>query len=142
MAVGSNGLDPQDGHKRRPVMPDDPVDPTDGGADPEEEEAKEAPKDPVRTPLYRAMNAERYRPAQSYVNGYNDLVKQVNDNPDAPAYKQMLDKYDPTLIDLCGKVIARSKNLAEQLLQNGMMRRGGNFTAVAANLSDNQKWLE
>lgn len=83
-----------------------------------------------------------YRPAQSYVDGYNSLVKQVNDNPDAAAFKQMLDKYDPTLLDVCLKVIARSKKLAEELLQNGMMRRGGNFTAVAADLSNNQKWLQ
>lgn len=45
------------------------------------------------------------RPAQSYVDGYNALIELVNDNPDAPAYKQMLGKYDPTLVDICEKVI-------------------------------------
>ena len=53
----------------------------------------------------------------------------------------MLDKYDPTTVDLCRKAIERSKKLAETLLQAGMFRAGGNFTAVAAQLADNKKWL-
>jgi hypothetical protein len=82
------------------------------------------------------------RPAQSYVDGYKALVKLVNDNPGAPAYEAMLKKYDPTLLDICNKVINRSTKLAEELLKRGMFREGGNFTATAAELSDNQKWLQ
>ncbi len=86
------------------------------------------------------------RPAQSYVDGYEALVELVNQEPTSAGYRMMLDKYDPTLIDLCRKVLERSKKLAEQLLKRGMFRPegrrpDGNFTAVAAELSDNRKWL-
>jgi hypothetical protein len=83
-----------------------------------------------------------YRPAQSYVDGYEALVKLVNDNPSAAGYRQMLDKYDPTTLDMCRKVLERSVKLGESLLQQGMFRGGGgNFTAVAGQLADNHKWL-
>ena len=64
----------------------------------------------------------QYQPAQSYLDGYEELLKLVNDNPDAAGYRQMLDKYDPTTVDLCRKAIERSKKLAETLLQAGMFR--------------------
>lgn len=83
-----------------------------------------------------------YRPAQSYVDGYEALVKLVNDNPQSTAYKQQLDRYDPTTLDVCRKVLERSVKLAESLLQQGMFRDGrGNFTALARELNNNKKWL-
>ncbi len=83
------------------------------------------------------------RPVQSYVDGHDALVELVNQEPEAAGYRQMLDKYDPTTIDLCRKVLERSTRLAEELLKEGMFRvpRGGNFTAVARELNDNKKWL-
>ncbi|MGH2635123.1 MAG: SDH family Clp fold serine proteinase [Actinomycetota bacterium] len=82
------------------------------------------------------------RPAQSYIDGYEALVELVNSNPGAPAYETMLKKYDPTLLDICRKVITRSTKLAEELLQRGMFRGGGNYTATASELSNNRKWLQ
>jgi len=83
-----------------------------------------------------------WRPAQSYVDAYEELVKLVNDDPAAAGYRQMLDKYDPTTVDMCRKVLKRSTKLAETLLEKGMLRGGkGNFTALARDLSDNRKWL-
>lgn len=82
------------------------------------------------------------RPVQSYVDGYETLIGLINENPGNEAHLRMLDKYDPTMIDICRKVIARSNKLAEELLQRGMFRRGGNFTATAAELANNRKWLQ
>jgi hypothetical protein len=83
-----------------------------------------------------------FRPAQSYVDGYEALVKLVNDYPESIAYKQQLDRYDPTTLDVCRKVLERSVKLAESLLQQGMYRSGrGNFTALARELANNKKWL-
>ena len=82
------------------------------------------------------------RPAQAYIDGYEKLVELVTQNPAAAAFQRMLDKYDPTLLEVCRKAILRSTKMAEELLKRGMFRRGGNFTAVASDLSDNKKWLQ
>jgi len=99
------------------------------------------PIDP-QLPLPDGNGAYALRPAQSYIDGYDKLVQVVNANPEAAAFTRMLDKYDPTLLEICRKVIERSSKLGEELLRRGMFRNGGNFTAAAANLSNNHFWLE
>ncbi|MBA2283081.1 MAG: hypothetical protein H0W25_17865 [Acidimicrobiia bacterium] len=100
------------------------------------------PVDP-QLPLPDGSGRANLRPVQSYVDGHDALVELVNQEPNAAGYRLMLDKYDPTTIDLCRKVLERSTRLAEELLKGGMFRppRGGNFTGVARDLSDNKKWL-
>ncbi len=83
------------------------------------------------------------RPAQSYLDAYDDLVTRLK-NPDgaAVAYQRMLDTYDPALLDMCRKALARSQKFAERFLREGMFADGsGNFTAVASRLNDNRQWL-
>lgn len=105
------------------------------------ESSELGPIDPqVRMP--DGAGGYEWRPAQAYVDGYEKLVDLVNKQPEAMAYHRMLDKYDPTRIEVCRKAIERSTKMAEELLKRGMFRRGGNFTAVAADLSNNQKWLQ
>jgi len=105
------------------------------------ESSELGPIDPqVRLP--DGQGAYAFRPAQAYVDGYEKLVELVNQNPTAIAFHRMLDKYDPTLLEVCRRAIERSTKMAEELLQRGMFRRGGNFTAVAADLSNNKKWLQ
>jgi hypothetical protein len=81
------------------------------------------------------------RPAQSYIDGYDELLAIVNSDPEATAHRQMLDKFDPSMVDLCRKVLERQKKLAEDLLRQGMFRNGGNWTLPASELAKNQKWL-
>ncbi len=99
---------------------------------------------PVDPQLYFPDGDGRHhlRPAQSYLDGYEDLVTLVNEHPEQTAHRQMLDKYDPTMVDVCRKVIERSRKLAEELLRSGMHRSGGNFTALALEIANNRKWLE
>ncbi len=83
------------------------------------------------------------RPAQSYLDAYDDLVARLK-NPDGAtaAYQRMLDTYDPALLDMCRKALARSQKFAERFLREGMFADGsGNFTAVASRLNDNRQWL-
>ena len=70
-------------------------------------------------------------------------MKLVNENPGASdGYQLQLDKYDPTTIDICRKVLERSVKVGESLLGQGMFRGGkGNVTDVARQLADNRKWL-
>lgn len=81
------------------------------------------------------------RPAQSYVDGFEAVVAMVNREPEGAGFRQLLDKYDPTTLDVCRKVLERSSRLAHDLLEQGMFRAGGDCAAVARELSDNRKWL-
>jgi hypothetical protein len=81
------------------------------------------------------------RPAQSYLDAYEDLVKRIK-NGDGAAVGHLLTKYDPALLDMCRKALERSRKFAENSLKKGMFRdQAGNFTAVAADLTDNSRWL-
>jgi hypothetical protein len=83
------------------------------------------------------------RPAQSYLDAYDELVAKLK-NPDAAAaaYQRLLDTYDPALLDMCRKALGRSQKFAERFLREGMFADGsGNFTAVASRLNDNRQWL-
>ena len=81
------------------------------------------------------------RPAQSYIDAYEDLVNRINGG-DAAAVGHLLSKYDPALLDMCRKALIRSRKFAESSLKKGMFRdHGGNYTAVAADLTDNARWL-
>lgn len=81
------------------------------------------------------------RPAQSYLDAYEDLVKRVRDGDEA-ALEHLLSKYDPALLDICRKALERSRRFAEKSLRSGMFRdQSGNFTAVATDLADNARWL-
>jgi hypothetical protein len=82
------------------------------------------------------------RPAQSYIDGYNDLLKQLREGPDGASLQQLLAKFDPALLDMCRKAVARSRKFAEKFLREGMFRGStANYTAIASSLSDNAKWL-
>lgn len=81
------------------------------------------------------------RPAQSYLDAYEELVSRIKSG-DGAAVGHLLSKYDPALLDMCRKALERSRRFAENSLKKGMFRdQGGNFTAVAADLTDNARWL-
>jgi hypothetical protein len=86
------------------------------------------------------------RPAHTYVDGYDALVSTINDPKSyvngklTVAERQLLDKYDPALLNLCRQALRRSRQLAESLLKEGMLR-DGSWTSVADQLTDNKRWL-
>ena len=82
------------------------------------------------------------RPAQSYLDAYDDLLKQIREGTDGPALQQLLTKFDPALLDMCRKALARSRKFAEKFLREGMFRgETANYTDIATSLSNNAKWL-
>ena len=86
------------------------------------------------------------RPAHAYVDGYDALVRKIDaptsyeDGKVTDAEKLLLSKCDPAMLDLCRQALKRSRQLAEALLKKGMLR-DGNWTKVAADLTDNERWL-
>jgi Serine dehydrogenase proteinase len=64
------------------------------------------------------INGERMaRPAQSFLDGLDEIVDRVGGGALSPAYFPLLDKLDPALIDFCKKALKRSQDLAEQFLR-------------------------
>lgn len=82
------------------------------------------------------------RPAQSYIDAYDDMIKQMQDGADGPALQQLISKFDPALLDMCRKALARSRKFAEKFLRDGMFRgETANFTDIAGRLSSRAQWL-
>jgi hypothetical protein len=92
------------------------------------------------------LSDKGYRPAHSYVDAYDRLVDTIDapgtykDGKTADAERQLLASFDPALVDICRQALKRSTQLAESLLKQGMLREG-NWTFVAAQLTNNAKWL-
>jgi hypothetical protein len=85
-------------------------------------------------------------PAHTYVDGYDALVRKVDDPASyedgqrTDAEQLLLSKCDPAMLDLCRQALKRSRQLAEALLRQGMLR-DGSWTKVAGDLTDNERWL-
>jgi hypothetical protein len=86
-----------------------------------------------------------WRPATTYVDGYTDLIRKIN-NPTSydedgrtDAEQLLLSKCDPALLDQCQQALRRSRELAESLLKRGMLRDGA-WTEVGGALTDNKRW--
>jgi len=85
------------------------------------------------------------RPAHTYVDSYDALVAKIS-NPksyengkNADAEKLLLEGFDPAKLNLCRQLIARSRQLAEALLKQGMLQ-DGSYTKAAGDLTDNDRW--
>jgi hypothetical protein len=93
-----------------------------------------------------ASGATSQRPAHAYVDGYDALVKKIDnatsyvDGNRTDAEQLLLSKCDPAMLDLCRQALERSRKLAEDLLKRGMLR-DGSWTKVAFDLTDNKRWL-
>jgi hypothetical protein len=87
------------------------------------------------------------RPAHAYVDGYEALVATINNPASYEDWKRtdaerlLLSKCDPAMLDLCRQALKRSRQLAEALLHQGMLREEASYTTVAADLTDNERWL-
>ncbi len=87
------------------------------------------------------------RPAHAYVDGYEALVNTINDPKSyedgkrTDAEQLLLSKCDPAMLDLCRQALRRSRQLAEDLLRQGMLREEASYTTVAGDLTNNERWL-
>jgi hypothetical protein len=82
------------------------------------------------------------RPAQSYLDGLEEIVKSVGEGKLPSAYFPLLDKLDPALIDFCKKAQERSLKFAEQFLMQYMLKDDpAKAKDVAAELNNVKKYL-
>lgn len=82
------------------------------------------------------------RPAQSFLDGLEEIIQQTGSKPLSPAYFPLLDKLDPALIDFCKKAGKRSENLATALLKKYMLAGSPQKArAVARDLNNVKKYL-
>ncbi|MFC4859457.1 SDH family Clp fold serine proteinase [Actinophytocola glycyrrhizae] len=83
------------------------------------------------------------RPANSYIDAYNEMMEQVEKGLTGPAIDALIAKFDPVLLDMCRKASKRSRKFAEKFLREGMFRgsKTANVTEIASKLDSNQTWL-
>jgi hypothetical protein len=99
------------------------------------------PIDPQIT-VATASGEPMSRPAQSFLDGLQEIVNQVGDNGLSPAYFPLLDKLDPALIDFCRKAIKRSERFAEEFLKRHMLKSDPKRAAqIAKTLNDSAEHL-
>jgi hypothetical protein len=72
------------------------------------------------------------RPARSVIDGVEDIVRRVGTAELPAAYRPIVAKIDPGLLDLCRCALERSETLAASLLESRMLRGRPDAPAVAA----------
>jgi len=99
------------------------------------------PIDPIV--FITTANGERMsRPAQSFLDGLQEIVNRVGEKDLSPAYFPLLDKLDPALIDFCRKALARSEKFAQKFLRAYMLKDNVvQAEATARKLNDVQEFL-
>lgn len=99
------------------------------------------PIDPQIT-ITTAAGEPMHRPAQSFLDGLQEIVDQTAGGTLSPAYFPLLDKLDPALIDFCKKALRRSEELASQFLSQGMLADDPTKAkAIAKHLNDSRTYL-
>ncbi len=79
---------------------------------------------------------------QSYLDAYTTHTETLRSNPGDVAAQIMLGKLDPATVKLFESVRERARKFAEDQLKRGMFKNtSGNFTKIAADLIDTQRWL-
>lgn len=82
---------------------------------------------------------------QAFLDAYEEHSKILQNNPNHAASRMMLDKLDPGTMKLFAAAKERARNLAQKHLLQGMLKGGSvgnvNYTMVASNLLDTQRWL-
>jgi hypothetical protein len=99
------------------------------------------PIDPIIT-VTTADGEPMSRPAQSFLDGLQEIVDRTGEGDLSPAYFPLLDKLDPALIDFCRKALSRSEQFAERFLTDYMLRNDpAKAHTVAKDLNDVKKHL-
>jgi ATP-dependent protease ClpP protease subunit len=72
----------------------------------------------------------------NYIDAFNQHATQLRENPDDPVSKMMMEKFDPTVLRKFENVRNRARTFAE----NQLKRRGANFSLIASELMDTNKY--
>lgn len=78
---------------------------------------------------------------QSYLDAYKEHSETLRKDPQDASARIMLGKLDPATVKLFEVARTRALKIAEDQLRQGMFKAGGNFTMVARELIDTNKWL-
>jgi len=72
----------------------------------------------------------------NYIDAFNEHARQLRDHPDDPVSRMMMEKFDPTVLRKFENVRNRARTFAE----NQLKRRGANFSFIASELMDTNKY--
>lgn len=102
------------------------------------------PIDPQVT-LEDASGNQMTTPIHSYLEAFREHSEALRRKPDDPVALQMLKKIDPIKFKHFEMVMRRARTIAEELLQQGMLRSkpaasGPSFTKIANDLLDPNRW--
>lgn len=102
------------------------------------------PIDPQVT-LEDASGNQMATPIHSYLEAFREHSEALRRKPDDPVAFQMLKKIDPIKFKHFEMVMRRARTIAEELLQQGMLRSraaasGPSFTKIANDLLDPNRW--
>lgn len=84
-------------------------------------------------------------PIHSYLEAFREHSEALRRKPDDPVALQMLKKIDPIKFKHFEMIMRRARTIAEELLQQGMLRSkpaasGASFTKIANDLLDPNRW--
>lgn len=102
------------------------------------------PIDPQVT-LEDSSGNQMTTPIHSYLEAFREHSEALRRKPDDPVALQMLKKIDPIKFKHFEMVMRRARTIAEELLQQGMLRSnpapsGASFTKIANDLLDPNRW--
>lgn len=79
-----------------------------------------------------------------YLAAYEEYAQTLRDKPDDPVAQLMFDKFDPTLVKKFKSIQARTRNLAQKLVQERENARSAEdsvlYTTIVASLMDIGQW--
>jgi hypothetical protein len=78
---------------------------------------------------------------QSYLDAYQAHSAALQNDPNNITARVMLGKLDPAILKVFEAVRERARSFAENQLKRGMCKAAGNYTAVAKELIDTNRWL-
>ncbi len=78
--------------------------------------------------------------AQNYVTTYEEFASKLQKDPDDIVARLMLDKLDPVTLRKLTRSMKRSKSIAAELLQTGMVPNEAEALAIADALADTKRW--
>lgn len=78
--------------------------------------------------------------AQSYLDAYTKHAEALRADPADPVARLMLEKLEPAIVSKLERIIKRSTAIAEDLLQQAMIKDEEQATQIALQLSDTKRW--
>lgn len=78
--------------------------------------------------------------AQSYLDAFHLHAQALRDDPNDPVAALMLGKMEPATVRKLERITTRSRGIAQDLLQQAMVKDEAEAASIAAALSDTKRW--